>query len=44
MESWVKMVAMRVSDEKCCEVKIVRLELDDERFERRFRLDFIDFL
>jgi len=28
------MVAMRVSVEKCCEVKNVRLELDDERFER----------
>jgi hypothetical protein len=34
MESWVKMVAMRVSVEKCCEVEIVRLELDDERFKR----------
>lgn len=34
MESWVKMVAMRFSVKKCCEVKIVRLELDDGRFER----------
>jgi hypothetical protein len=34
MQSWVKVIAMRASVEKCWEVKIVRLELDDERFKR----------